>query len=381
MGLAIARNGLFGWNLKLGSAHMTETLMRQYLQFPLMALLLFGTLACSPEASEEDDPIVRPVKLVTVEAASNEFPVSYPAVIEAAQSSVLTFQVSGLLQELPVTEGQLVEKDEVIAKLDQRDFQNNLNAARAQFDNAESEYQRARRLSEQNAISRSVLEARRSSRDVARAQLDTAQKAFDDTELRAPFTGQIAQISVENFQNVTAQQPVVTLQTAGVVEAVIDMPARILAYVPQIVPTGTVVTLDAAPNLPIPAAFKEASGQADPTTQTYRARFTFTPPETLLILPGMTGSVDSVFVYEGEQFDLGVTVPVGSILAEGDARYVWIVDEEVMTVSRREVTISEDRFNGEVSILTGLEGGEVIAGAGAAYLHEGMTVRAWESIE
>ena len=60
---------------------------------------------------------------------------------------------------------------------------------------------------------------------------------------------------------------------------------------------------------------------------------------------------------------------------------MWLVDEEVMTVSRREVTVSEDRFNGEVSILSGLEGGEIIAGAGAAYLHEGMTVRAWESVE
>ncbi len=345
------------------------------------ALVIIGLSACGPSDEEVSAPAVRPIKLVTVEAASNEFPVSYPAVIEAAQSSTLTFQVNGLLQELPITEGQLVERGTVIAKLDQRDFQNNLNSARAQYENAESEYQRARRLSEQNAISRSVLEARRSARDVAKAQYDTAQKAFDDTELRAPFTGQIAQVSVENFQNVTAQQPVVTLQTAGVVEAVIDMPARILAYVPQINPTATVVTLDAAPDLRIPAEFKEASGQADPTTQTFKTRFTFTPPETLFILPGMTGSVDAIFVYEGEQFDLGVTVPTGSIMAEGDQRYVWLVDQDTMTVSRHKVSVAEDRFGEEVSILEGLEGGEVIAGAGAAYLHEGMTVRAWESVE
>ena len=347
------------------------------------SIALAGVLAisaCTDTAVEETPPPIRPVKLVTVEAASNEFPVSYPAVIEAAQSSILTFQVNGLLQELPVTEGQLVEAGDVIAQLDQRDFQNNLNSARAQFENAESEYQRARRLSEQNAISRSVLEARRSARDIARAQLDTAQKTFDDTVLRAPFTGQIAQISVENFQNVAAQQPVVTLQSAGVVEAVIDVPARILAYVPQINPTNTVVILDAAPNLPIPAVFKEASGQADPTTQTYRARFTFTPPDDLLILPGMTGAVNSVFIYQGEQFDLGVTVPIGSVMVEGDTHYVWVVDEASMTVSRREVAVSEERFGDEVSIVDGLEGGEIIAGAGAAYLHDGMTIRAWEGV-
>jgi len=335
--------------------------------------------ACGGDVETVREAPVRPIKLITVEGTSNEFPVSYPAVVEAAQSSVLTFQVGGLLQELPVTEGELVEQGALIAKLDQRDFQNNLNSARAQFDNAESEYQRSRRLAEQDAISRSVLDGRKSARDIAKAQLDTAQKAFDDTELRAPFTGQIAAISVENFQNVGAQQPVATLQTAGAVEAVVDVPARIIAYVPQINPTNTVMVLDAAPNIAIPATFKEVSGQSDPTTQTYRARFNFTPPQELLILPGMTGSIDSTFVYLGEQFDLGVSVPVGAVMADGDARYVWIVDQETMTVSRRDIEVSEDRFGEDVGVVSGLEGGEVIAGAGASYLFEGMQVRAWEA--
>lgn len=348
-----------------------------------LALALVGLFLASCGAPEEEvrEAPVRPIKLITVEEASNEFPVSYPAVVEAAQSSILTFQVNGLLQELPVTEGELVEAGAVIARLDQRDFQNNLNSARAQYDNAESEYQRAARLAEQDAISRSTVEARRSARDIARAQLDTAQKALDDTELRAPFTGQVAQISVENFQNVNAQQPIVTLQTAGAVEAVVQVPARILAYMPQINPTNTNMILDAAPSLPIPATLKEASSQADPTTQTYRARFTFTPPANLLILPGMTGSIESTFVYLGTQFDLGVSVPIGAVMADGDERFVWLVDEETMTVSRHPVEISDDQFGEEVGVVAGLEGGEVIAGAGASYLFEGMRVRAWEGAE
>lgn len=333
--------------------------------------------ACSPQAEEAPEPVVRPIKLVTVEETSNEFPISYPAVIEAAQSSQLTFQVSGLLQELPVFESQEVKQGDLIAKLDQRDFQTNFNSAKAQYDAAESEYQRARRLSAENAISQSVLEQRRSSRDVARAQYEAAQKALEDTELRAPFDGQIAQINVENFQNVGAQQAVATLQSAGSVEAVVNMPATIIAYVPQINPVGTAVTLDVAPEVKIPAVFKEASGQADPTTQTYRVRFSFTPPEEFLILPGMTGKVDATFIYTGEFEDLGVAVPTDSIIAEGDELYVWLVDEQTMTVSRQAVTVAEDRFGPEVNVIDGLDGGEVIAAAGAAYLQDGMRVRAW----
>lgn len=353
--------------------------MTRYSAF--FAFILFTLSACGKGGDPVRDVPVRPVKLVSVEAASNEFPVSYPAVVAAAQSSALTFQVGGLLQELPVSEGDLVETGALIAKLDQRDFQNNLASAQAQFNNAQSEYQRASRLLEQDAISRSAVEARRSARDVAKAQLDTAQKAFDDTELRAPFTGQVATVNVENFQNVAPQQPVVTLQSVGTVEAVIDVPARIVAFVPQINPVNTVVVLDAAPNLRIPASVKEVSGQSDPTTQTYRARFNFTPPEGYLILPGMTGTVESKFVYLGDQIELGVGVPVGAIMVEGDGRFVWIVDESTMTVSRREVEISEDRFGEQVGVISGLDGGELIVGAGASYLFEGMQVRAWDGAQ
>lgn len=344
--------------------------------FPLLGLIAAG--ACSPQAEEAPEPVVRPVKLATVEASSNRFPASFPAVIEAAQSSVLTFQVNGLLQELPVIESQEVKRGDLIAKLDQRDFQTNFNSAKAQYDAAESEYQRARRLSEENAISRSVLEQRRSTRDVTRAQFEAAQKALEDTELRAPFDGVIAQVSVENFQNVGAQQPVVTLQSIGSVEAVIDVPARLIAFVPQVNPVDTAVTLDAAPNVRIPAVFTEAAGQADPTTQTYRARFTFSPPENLLILPGMTGNVDTTFVYFGDQIDLGVAVPTSAIVAEGEGLYVWLVNPDEMTVSKRAVQVSDERFGAEVSVIEGLEGGEVIAAGGASYLQEGMRVRAWE---
>ena len=354
---------------------MRETILK----WGFSAAALAVVAACSPQAEEAPAPVVRPVKLATVEATSNQFPASFPAVIEAAQSSVLTFQVNGLLQELPVIESQEVTKGDLIARLDQRDFQTSFNSAKAQYDAAESEYQRARRLSEENAISRSILEQRQSARDVSRAAFEAAQKALEDTELRAPFDGVIAQVSVENFQNVGAQQPVVTLQSAGSVEAVVNVPARLIAFVPQVNPIDTVVTLDAAPNVRIPAEFTEAAGQADPTTQTYRVRFTFSPPENLLILPGMTGNVDTTFVYLGDQIDLGVAVPTSAIVAEGDDLYVWLVDQDTMTVSRRAVTISDERFGAEVGVIEGLDGGEVIAAGGASYLQEGMRVRAWDT--
>ncbi len=69
-------------------------------------------------------------------------------------------------------------------------------------------------------------------------------------------------------------------------------------------------------------------------------------------------------------------MPLSAILSDGAARYVWIVDPDSMTVSKREVTVSDGI--GETAIVTeGLEMGETIATAGASYLAEGMQVRPW----
>ena len=92
-----------------------------------------------------------------------------------------------MLKELMVIEAQKVNKGEVLAKLDQRDLLAKLISARAQFKNANIEYQRALRLIKQDAISSSKLEERKSKRDVNKSQLETAKKALQDSVLIAPF--------------------------------------------------------------------------------------------------------------------------------------------------------------------------------------------------
>ncbi|MEM7220973.1 MAG: efflux RND transporter periplasmic adaptor subunit [Pseudomonadota bacterium] len=344
----------------------------------LAAVFVVSVLAaCGQPEQVEREPVIQPVKLHTVESFSDQFNVDFPAVMQAAQTSQLAFQVNGVLNELPVSEGQRIEQGAVIAKLDQRSFQNTFISARAAYDNAESEYQRARRLLEQDAIARSVVEQRLAARDSSRADLDTARKALEDTVLRAPYSGQVGNLRVENFQNVTAQQAILTFQSTGDVEAVVNVPARLVAFLPQLEPVEPIVTLDVAPELELAAAFKEATSQADPTTQTYRAFFTFSSPQNLQILPGMTGTVSTRFLINSAQFAGSVAVPVASVQAEGPARYVWLVDPANSQATRRDITIADQQVSDSVTVTGGLAPGDVIAAAGASHLFEGMPVREW----
>ncbi|MGI9247600.1 MAG: efflux RND transporter periplasmic adaptor subunit, partial [Woeseiaceae bacterium] len=316
---------------------------RQILLATTLSISLATVASCGSDTDEEvREPLVRPVKLITLSTASDLQTSRYPATVSAGRFSEQSFQIGGLIEEIAVVEAQEVNAGDLIARLDQRDFKSKAVSARSQFQNAEEEYQRAVRLAEQDAIARSVLAQRESQRDVARAQLDTAEKALEDTVLRAPFKGVIAQVPVRERESISAGQAVAALIDADTLEVTIDLPARVIAESQEIEDRGSFVILDAAPDTRITATFKEADLLADTASQTYGVTFTFEPPGNLVILPGMSATVE---LSGARKSDAGASnrksVPISAIGSDGESTYVWIVDKDTMTVSRRDVTVAD----------------------------------------
>ena len=84
-----------------------------------------------------------------------------------------------------------------------------------------------------------------------------AQKAVEDTVLRARFDGTIAATYVENFQNVRAKQPIVRLLNVSSIEIVIHVPESLISLAPY---TNKIICLfDAFPDHEITAAAGDES--------------------------------------------------------------------------------------------------------------------------
>lgn len=353
--------------------------MKQYIAgATVVAMMFLG--ACSGDSGVvEEEAKVRPAKLAIATRSETSRSVSFPAVINAIESAELTFQIPGEITELNVLEGQIVSRGDVIARLNQRDGQNQVARAQAEFDNAEAEYRRAERLSEQDAISGTVLDSRRTARDVAAVALDSARKSLADTVLRAPFDGSISRVSARRFQNVQAKESIATIQTQEV-EAVVNMPGTIISRIPQLNPVGVTVRLSTAPEQAIQGEFREFAGTADPETQTYQVSFSFTPPDEFLVLPGMTATVDTELDFSAATDILpdGVAVPLSAILVEGGQTYVWTVDPDTYKITKTKVEVGVDA--GEAAtIVDGLQGGEIVIAAGVTFFNDGMTVRPWQA--
>lgn len=348
----------------------------------LLVLLSFASiLLASCEKGETElskEPATRPVKLLQLSLASEIQASRYPGVISSSEFAKLSFQVGGQLSQIAVDPGQKVAKGEVIARIDQKDFESRVASAFSTFQNAESQYQRVLRLSPSNAVSDSVVEARKKERDRAKSQLDIAEKALEDTVLRAPFTGYIAESPLRESQSVSAGQLVASITSANQPpEVTIDLPARVITDWQSVENASVTVTMAAIPELKTQATFKSAILIADKVTQTYAVTFTFEPKTDFIILPGMTATVELKRPEVPSPEVTKVSVPLTAVLSDGSDKYVWVVDDDTMVVSKRVVTITEGI--GETVIVTeGLIGDETIAIAGAAYLGNGMKVHAWK---
>jgi RND family efflux transporter MFP subunit len=334
---------------------------------------------CGQKVEPEKVEVVRPAKLIEVTASSNIKHFNFPAVVEALSSKELTFQVSGQIEKLNVREGSEVKQGDVLATLVQRDFKNRLQTAQTQFNVAKLDFERAQRLIVENAIAQNVYDQRLTQLKVTTAQLDTANKAVEDTVLLSPFDGVVAVKHAKELDTVSPSQAVFTLQTEGAAEARVKIPASLVTHQKQIVPIETVVILDSANQYEIKAKLVAASTLADERSQTFDVRFGFTPPEELTILPGMTGIVKVSLKLTSDVKSIGqIAIPLSAVLSDSDGQFVWKVDTQTMTVARQNIQVGAG-VGETLAIDLGLVAGDTIVGAGASYLNEGMKIRRLEN--
>ncbi len=144
------------------------------------------------------------VKVQTREI-SEGLPIS--GALKAANSAFIKARVAGELQDLRVREGDTVKVGQVVARIDPTDSnlrirqaQEQADAARTQIDIAQRQFDNNRSLVEQGFISKTSLETSsaqllgvQATHKAALAQVEMAKKALDDTVLRSPIAGQVAQ--------------------------------------------------------------------------------------------------------------------------------------------------------------------------------------------
>jgi membrane fusion protein, multidrug efflux system len=158
---------------------------------------------------------------------------------------------------------------------------------------AEEDHKAAQQLIEQRTIARN--EDIVAQEAVVRGLAGLAAEAklqLEDSTLRAPYGGVVAQRFVGEGQSITVNKPVIRFQSVDALDIVANLPATVVTSntcSPNI--TAMFAEINGAPGVQYPVHIKEVVQVADRTTQTVPVRFEMKALFGVTVLPGMAATV------------------------------------------------------------------------------------------
>jgi len=352
----------------------------------LIAVFLFIvlTLSCKEKAEEVKADAVKYVKIEEVKKYSGERTNSFPAVSQAVREVKLAFRVGGPLIRLPIDTGQYVEKGQLVAEIDPRDYQVEVNSVKAQLNVIKAQlsesllqYNRYKNLYAQNAVEKAVYDRIKAGYESLEAQFMAAQENLSasqndllDTKLLAPFSGFVDTKYVENYDNVRAKMPIVSYLDCSSMEVVTGVPEELLAE--GIVFKEFRCTFDAYKNKVFDAEFKELGRKPQEDNLTYPLTVILKGKDSEMIKPGMAAAISVSFENENEKEF--VCVPNVSLVSlNSGENNVFIYNERTGTVKKTKVLAGKLSSDG-VEIKSGLTPGQIIVTAGAGFLSDDQKV-------
>ncbi len=246
-----------------------------------------------------------------------------------------------------------------------------LAQAEAEAELARADWNRAQGVAASGALSKEVIEQRRSKLatttaqvDVAAAQLKEMRARLARAEVRAPLDGVVLTRNAEVGQIVSAgSDPLFRLAQDGAVElrgkvAEQDLPHLAVGQAA----TVRIAGLDTE----FKGTVRLLGAVIDPSSRLGEVRIALDPDPNLR--PGAFARAE-VLVSDAAR----AVVPQTAVLADRRGTYVYLVDDD-MKVVRRDVTVADTTARGVV-IGAGLDGSERVVVTAGAFLREGETVR------
>lgn len=336
---------------------------------PLAAILLF---ACG--CSHRQQPVraeVRPVKIV-VASRAGFIDKDFAGMATPDDAVNLAFKVPGQVAEIPVSEGESVEKGALLAELDPRDIRLQVTADRSAFEQARSQFQRMERLLAHEAVSRQEYEAARTRYAQTQSAYQNSLDMLKETRLRAPFASVVERKYVDQYERVQAGQTIVRVVNPVTATVKFTLPESGLPLVTSD-STSFSVEFDNYRGVRFTARLKEyvrtsSDASGFPVTLT----LTDVDPARYRISPGMSCVVT---MQSADPLADAVSLPVSAIYAPASGGdFVWIVGRDDR-VERRNVTLGELYGRDRVIVRSGVEPGDRVITAGVYQLQAGDPVR------
>ncbi|MAG86844.1 MAG: efflux transporter periplasmic adaptor subunit [Zunongwangia sp.] len=302
----------------------------------------------------------------------------YSGRFEASNRVEVRARVSGFLEKVNFSDGQMVEKGQVLFVIDQRPFRIELERAKAGYEQAlaslktaEDNYNRVESLKETGALSTEEYDRRkqafvhaRASLELAAASVDHAKLNLEFTEVKAPISGLVSRDKVNEGNIIDGGSANSTLLTTIVATSPIhfyftESESEYLKYV-RLAKEGkrgnarsegipVMIKLSDEEQFMHTALLDFVDNEIDEQSGTIESRAVMDNNDHLLE-PGMFGKAR----ISGSEEHKALMIPDEIIGTNQSLRYVYVLDEE-HKVSSRNLTLGPLHSNGLRIVRSGLQ--------------------------
>jgi membrane fusion protein (multidrug efflux system) len=318
----------------------------------------------SPAAGGKPSAAPVTVEGAPVTTAPMERTIEAVGTMQSNESVIVRPEISGRVVEILFEEGQAVEKDAILIRLDDATYRAQLAEAEAAAVLSRANFTRAEDLFKKKAGSERALDEARATRDADEAAVALAQAALDKTVLKASFDGVLGlrQVSVGDY--VTPGQDIVNLEDMS--------PLKVDFRVPEIFLTQIAagqdieINVDALPGQDIGGTVYAIDPRVDAAGRSLLIRATVANDDGVL-RPGLFARVNLVVASNKK----ALQVAEQALIPQGDKKFVYRVTDgkaemvEIKTGLRRK---------GMVEVTEGLKEGDTIIVAGHMKVQPGGAV-------
>ncbi len=292
-------------------------------------------------------------------------------------------QVTNLVSEILIKDGQDVKAGDILFTLDDRSDKANYAKAKAIADDAQRQYARAQELLKQNFVSQAAVDTTRANAESAQASADAAKVVLSFDTIRSPITGRAGVINVFPGSLVSSSNVVTTSTSATATTSVGAMvtisqlnPINVLFTVPEAnlsnlmteksKPEGIAVTVNLANGDKKIGKVYVVDNQVDTAIGAVRVKARLDNSDFALI-PGQFVKIN----LQSKLIKDALVIPSQAIISNTQGDQIYIVDAE------NKVSIQKIKILAQVrgfAAITGPNAGDRIVVEGKSNLRPGMSV-------
>lgn len=292
-----------------------------------MALLFVGMLKqCSSQKEQlaaekaaaiaQERPLVNIVTLVLKPTTISDR-INLPGSIEPWTRLNLMAKVGGSITEVVVKEGDLLQKGDIIALIDSRDYRIALDRAKAAYKLAKANFDRDTKVYAKGVIPTAELEANETNMQTAKADMDNAELLLSRCTIKAPMSGVVSKLDAEIGLLLSIGDPIAVILKMDKVKAVIGIPESDITAVRSLEVVD--ITIKALDDLVLTGTKFFLAPTPESAARSYRLELALDNLDGT-ILPGMFIRAD---VVKKEIHD-AISIPFYSVISRNDEQYLYV---------------------------------------------------------